>query len=87
MPIHFCIDPHDQYAQAEVSVEFEQTADAIRLISARDASQDDILPDLEDVQRRALESEIIDDYRQEVPSRDGRLQQGPILDRKRVGRA
>lgn len=85
MPHHACIDPHDQYAQAEVLVEFEALAGAVRLIAARDASDDDILPDLEEVQRRALESEILDDYRRDVPSRHGPLNRSPILDRHTVG--
>ncbi len=55
MPSHACIDPHDQYAQAEVLVAFETTAGVVRLVSAHDASDDDILPDLDDIQRRALE--------------------------------
>ncbi|WP_375463240.1 hypothetical protein [uncultured Methylobacterium sp.] len=87
MPSHFCIDPHDPYAQAEVLVEFETTAGGVRLISARDAADDDILSDLEDVQRHALESEILDDYRHDMPSRDGPLHQGPIMDQQEVGRA
>lgn len=63
MPSHACIDPQDQYAQAEVLVAFETTDRGVRLVSAHDASDDDILPELEDLQRRALESEILDDYR------------------------
>ncbi len=63
MPRHACIDPQDQYAQAEVLVTFETMPDGVRLVSAHDASDDDILPELEDLQRRALESEILDDYR------------------------
>ena len=64
MPRHACIDPQDRYAQAEVLVTFETRADGVRLVAAHDASDDDILPELEDLQRRALESEILDDYRQ-----------------------
>jgi len=63
MPSHACIDPQDQYAEAEVLVTFETIADGVRLVSAHDAFDDDILPGLEELQRRALESEIIDDYR------------------------
>ncbi|MBO1021901.1 hypothetical protein IPV08_18265 [Methylobacterium sp. SD274] len=63
MPSHACIDPQDQYAQAEVLVTFETMADGVRLVSAHDASGDDILLGLEDRQRQALESEILDDYR------------------------
>ncbi|MDO9425217.1 MAG: hypothetical protein Q7T93_00110 [Methylobacterium sp.] len=63
MPSHVCIDFQDQYAQAEVLVTFETMADGVQLVSAHDASDDDILPGLEDLQRRALESEILDDCR------------------------
>ena len=63
MPRHACIDPQDQYAQAEVLVTFETRAAGVLLVSAHDATDDDILPELEDLQRRALESEILDDYR------------------------
>ncbi|WP_051439842.1 hypothetical protein [Methylobacterium sp. 10] len=63
MPSHTCIDPQDQYAQAEVLVTFETVADGVRLVSAHNASDDDILPGLEDLQRRALASEILEDYR------------------------
>ncbi|KST61217.1 hypothetical protein AO398_00570 [Methylobacterium sp. GXS13] len=63
MPSHACVDPQDQYAQAEVLVAFETTDRGVRLVSAHDASDDDILPGLEDFQRQALESEILDDYR------------------------
>lgn len=63
MPSHACINPQDQYAQAEVLVAFEAMDDGIRLVSVHDASNDDILPDLEEPQRQALESEILDDYR------------------------
>ncbi|MCJ2055006.1 hypothetical protein MKL09_00315 [Methylobacterium sp. J-048] len=68
MPSHVCIDPNDLYAQEEVLVAFETIAGVVTLISARDASDGDILPNLEDVQRRAIESEILDDYRREMPS-------------------
>ena len=68
MPSHACIDPNDHYAQTEVLVVFEAVPGGVRLISVRDAADEDILSDLEDVQRRALESEIRDDYRQGVPS-------------------
>ena len=67
MPSHVCIDPNDQYAQAEVLVAFETTAGVVRLISAHDAWDHDILPDLDDVQRRALRDEILDDYREDLP--------------------
>ncbi|MCJ2015608.1 hypothetical protein [Methylobacterium sp. J-076] len=72
MPSHACIDPNDPYAQEEVLVAFETIAGVVMLISARDASDVDILPDLEDVQRCALENEIIADYRW-VVSPPGRL--------------
>lgn len=63
MPRHACLDPQDQYAQEEVLVEFEAMAGKVRLVSARDASHDDILPGLDGGQRQALEREILDDYR------------------------
>lgn len=80
MPSHACIDPHDQYAQQEVLVAFETTAGVVRLVSAHDASDDDILPDLDDVQRRALEREILDDYRQDILAGNGFRHRGPIMD-------
>lgn len=69
MPSHACIDPQDQYAQAEVLVAFETTSGGVRLVSALDASDEDILPELEDLQRLTLESEILEDYRQPGGSR------------------
>jgi hypothetical protein len=68
LPSHACIDPSDPYAQEEILVMFETMAGVVRLVSAHDASNGDILPTLEDVERRALESEILDDYRGEMPS-------------------
>jgi hypothetical protein len=63
MPRHACFDPQDKYAQAEVLVTFETMTDGVRLVSAYDDSDEDILPGLEDLQRQSLESEIRDDYR------------------------
>jgi hypothetical protein len=63
MPSHPCLDPHDHYAQDEVLVAFQTIERGIRLISALDVWDNDILLDLEDFQRLALESEILDDYR------------------------
>ncbi|MCJ2094305.1 hypothetical protein MKK67_17660 [Methylobacterium sp. J-072] len=82
MPSHACIDPHDQYAQEEVLVVFETTAGVVKLISAHDAWDDDILPELEAVQRQALEREILDDYPQEI--RYSRV--GPARVRSRIDR-
>ena len=59
MPSHSCLDPYDPYAQAEVLVVFERTHASVRLISVVDPSDNDILADLEDVERQALVSEIM----------------------------
>ena len=59
MPSHACIDPYDPYAQAEVVVAFERTQASIRLLSVVDPSDNDILADLEDIERQALVSEIL----------------------------
>lgn len=80
MPSHYCIDPHDQYSQAELLVEFEGSIGNMRLISARDDADEDVLSDLEGPERLALETEITADYRQDVPSRDGRFHRRPIRD-------
>ncbi|NEU13775.1 hypothetical protein G3T14_16785 [Methylobacterium sp. BTF04] len=85
MPHHVCIDPNDQYAQAEVTVEFETTTGVVRLLSVHGASDDDILPDLDDVQRRALESEILEDHSRVVPAHDGPPHTRPIMDHRRTG--
>lgn len=57
----------------------------IRLLSVRDAWGEDILADLEDVQRQALEREILDDYQQHMPMPEGRPRPGPITNRQMVG--
>lgn len=75
---HTCIDPNDPYAQAEVLVRFEMTAGVVRLVSAHDATDNDILPHLEDVQRRALRAEILDDYREDLRTTNGSPRLGPI---------
>jgi hypothetical protein len=85
MPLHACIDPHDQYAQVEAMVAFETKGGVIRLLSVRDAWGEDILADLEDVQRQAPEREILDDYQQHMPVFEGRPRSGPITDRQMVG--
>jgi hypothetical protein len=62
-----------------VLVAFETMESGIRLVTALDVSDNDILLDLEDFQRLAVESEILDDYRYPggsglTPSRvDGRV--------------
>lgn len=58
MPEHLCLDPHDPYAQRQVLVAFEISASGIRLISAVDGDGEDILADLEEVQRRDLAREV-----------------------------
>lgn len=87
MPHHACIDPNDQYAQAEAMVEFETMAGVVRLISVRDALDEDILPDLEEVQRQALEREILDDFQHFAPTPDGLRRRGPIMENHGVGSA
>lgn len=78
MPSHSRIDPQDQYSQAELLVEFEGSVGNVKLISAHDGADEDILFDLEDTEKRALETEIAADYRRDAPSRDGRLHQRPV---------
>ena len=85
MPTHACIDPNDQYAQEEVLVEFEIIADGIVLISARDASDDDILADLENGQLEALMREILADYPRNLPSRDSPRHRRPIVGEQQFG--
>lgn len=80
MPHHACIDPQDQYAQAEAMVEFETVAGVVRLIAVRDAGDEDILPDLEDVHRQALEREILDDFPQLSSMPDGLPRRGPTME-------
>ena len=63
MPTHQCIDPNDQYGEAEVLVEFKRSAGDVRLISVIDASYCDILPDLEEIQQHDLQREISDVFR------------------------
>lgn len=58
MPEHLCLDPQDSYAQRQVLVAFEVTTSGVWLISAIDAEGEDILADLEEVQRRDLAREI-----------------------------
>jgi hypothetical protein len=87
MPHHACIDPQDQYGEAEVLVEFETLAGVVRLISVRDASNEDILPDLDDVQRQALRSEILDDFRHGLRSTGGLPRRGPTNESQKVGSA
>ncbi len=58
MPTHYCIDPTDQYSEAQVLVTFQGEGSDVSLISVIDAAHDDILPDLEEIQRRDLHDEI-----------------------------
>ncbi|MGH1575022.1 hypothetical protein ACRAWG_35735 [Methylobacterium sp. P31] len=62
MPKHLCLHPYDPYAQQEVLVEFVLAKSGILLVSAVDAASEDILPDLEDMQRADLLREIADAY-------------------------
>ncbi|WP_342108357.1 hypothetical protein [Methylobacterium sp. SI9] len=55
---HNCLDPHDPFAEREVLVAFDIDASGIRLLAARDAEGHDILPDLIEVQRDDLRSEL-----------------------------
>ncbi|KST56999.1 hypothetical protein AO398_26240 [Methylobacterium sp. GXS13] len=59
MPKHYCLDPHDPYAEREVLVEFVVTAPGLILIAAIDDCDEDILPDLIDAQCDDLRREII----------------------------
>ncbi|GLS44244.1 hypothetical protein [Methylobacterium brachythecii] len=54
-------------------MEFEAIVGGVRLISARDAEGADILTDLEDLERLALASEILDDYREAMPTCEASL--------------
>lgn len=58
MPKHYCIDPHDPYAEREVLVEFQSSTDGLILIAAIDDCDEDILPDLIDAQRDDLRREL-----------------------------
>lgn len=60
MPKHLCLHPYDPYAQQEVLVEFELGTSGILLLSVVDVANEDILPDLEDMQRADLLREIAD---------------------------
>lgn len=61
MPKHYCLDPHDPYAEREVLVEYEPTAAGLRLIAAIDDCDEDILPDLIDAERDDLRRELAAD--------------------------
>ncbi|MCJ2136976.1 hypothetical protein MKK69_23490 [Methylobacterium sp. J-026] len=58
MPTHLCIDPTDQYSDAQVLVTFKGDGSDVSLISVINAAHDDILPDLEEIQRQDLRDEI-----------------------------
>lgn len=58
MPKHYCLDPHDPYAEREVLVEFHPTALGLILIAAIDDCDEDILPDLIDAQCDDLRREL-----------------------------
>jgi hypothetical protein len=55
---HICLNPHDPFAEREVSVAFEIDASGIRLLTAMDENGHDILPDLIEVQRNDLRCEV-----------------------------
>lgn len=58
MPKHYCLDPHDPYAEREVLVEFQPTTAGLLLIAAVDDCDEDILPDLIDAQCEDLRREL-----------------------------
>lgn len=58
MPKHYCLDPHDPFAEREVLVTFETCEGDIRLVSAIDADGDDILSDLSEFQQEGLRREL-----------------------------
>ncbi|CAA2145116.1 MULTISPECIES: hypothetical protein [Methylobacterium] len=68
MASHFCLDPHDPYAQAEALVVFEGEFPAIRLVSVIDKDGDDILSDLVEEQMRDLIREIMEARREPTRS-------------------
>ncbi len=68
MPKHYCIDPHDSYAQREVLVEFAGCPYDVHLIAAIDESGADILPDHVEEQCRDLQREIAAFFRFPEPS-------------------
>lgn len=59
MPKHYCLDPHDPYAEREVLVEFQPTTAGLLLIAVIDDCDEDILLDLIDVQRDDLRRELV----------------------------
>lgn len=75
MPTHSCIDPTDQYGEAEVLVAFKGSGGAIRLIAVTDAGHHDILPNLEEVERQDLRHEIAEAYREpaRLPAQEKRM--------------
>lgn len=58
MPKHYCLDPHDPYAEHEVLVEFQPTMGGLLLIAAIDDLGEDILSDLTEVQCDDLRREL-----------------------------
>ena len=58
MPKHYCLDPHDPYAEREVLVEFQTTTAGLILIAAIEDCDEDILPDLIDAQCDDLRHEL-----------------------------
>jgi hypothetical protein len=58
MPTHYCLDPTDQYGEAQVLVTFKREGGDVKLISVIDAAHHNILSDLEEIQRQDLQHEI-----------------------------
>lgn len=59
MPKHYCLNPHDPYAEREVLVEFEATTAGLLLIAAIGDADEDILSDLTDAQLDDLRRELM----------------------------
>ncbi|PJI55831.1 hypothetical protein CTI14_01535 [Methylobacterium radiotolerans] len=77
MPRHYCLDPHDPYAEHEVLVEFEITARGLRLIAAIEAGGEDILTDLTETQCEDLRRELLAAC--QVPPVDCQLPSGQAI--------
>ncbi|MCJ2136737.1 hypothetical protein MKK69_22255 [Methylobacterium sp. J-026] len=58
MPAHYCIDPLDPYAEAQVLVIYSDGRPLPVVTSVRDRQGHDLLPDLSDACVRILELEI-----------------------------
>jgi hypothetical protein len=58
MPVHYCINPLDPYAEQEVLVTYDADRPLATIRSAVDAEGFDVLPDLSDACVRSLQLEI-----------------------------